>query len=76
VALGGHNVPEDDIRRRYERSLANAPKALRIAELGFVFDNTESQPRQMLELRNGLVIWKRSTGIPAWVADIERALSA
>ena len=25
VAAGGHDVPEADVRRRYERSLVNAP---------------------------------------------------
>ncbi|MBE9020005.1 zeta toxin family protein, partial [Chroococcidiopsidales cyanobacterium LEGE 13417] len=28
VAQGGHNVPEEDIRRRYTRSLANLPIAI------------------------------------------------
>lgn len=32
VALGGHNIPIEDIIRRYKRGLANFPKFLQIAD--------------------------------------------
>lgn len=32
VSLGGHNVPIQDIFRRYERSVANLPKAMAVAD--------------------------------------------
>ena len=40
VAQGGHNVPAEDIRRRYARSLANLPVALQRAERTLIFDNS------------------------------------
>jgi hypothetical protein len=51
VQQGGHNVPDADVRRRYERSLANAAEALLLANDGVVFDNSGLRRRRMLEIR-------------------------
>jgi predicted ABC-type ATPase len=40
VKKGGHDVPEEDQRRRYPRTLANMRKLLPIADLAFIFDNS------------------------------------
>ncbi|AEU37690.1 zeta toxin family protein [Granulicella mallensis] len=40
VKRGGHDVPEEDQRRRYPRSLENLPKALNLADEAIVFDNS------------------------------------
>lgn len=40
VAAGGHDVPTDRIRARYERTLALAPVAVGLADQAFVHDNT------------------------------------
>jgi predicted ABC-type ATPase len=53
VAAGGHDVPEDRIRQRYERTLALAPLAVRLADRAFVFDNSDA-PRG-LQLQAELV---------------------
>jgi predicted ABC-type ATPase len=42
VAKGGHDVSEEDQRRRYPRSLANAAKALEIADEAMILDNSTS----------------------------------
>lgn len=42
VTKGGHDVPEEDQRRRYPRSLANAAKAIAIADEAVVLDNSTS----------------------------------
>ena len=42
VIGGGHDVPEADIRRRYERSLANLVIAAPRADFMIVFDNSAS----------------------------------
>ena len=39
VARGGHAVPEDDVRRRYGRSLRNLPAALQIADEATVYSD-------------------------------------
>ena len=41
VQHGGHDVPEDDIRRRYQRSLENLPRALKSVDDYVVLDNSE-----------------------------------
>ena len=40
VAAGGHDVPEDRTRQRYERTLALAPAALSLADRAFAYDNS------------------------------------
>lgn len=71
-AQGGHDVPDEDIRRRYERSLENLPAALRLANDAWLYDNSGDEPRLVLETREGIVVW-RAEDEPAWVA---RALEA
>ncbi len=44
VAAGGHDVPPERIRARYERTLALAPVAIAHADQAFVFDNTQTGP--------------------------------
>ncbi|MFB4321601.1 zeta toxin family protein [Priestia sp. BR_2] len=41
VAKGGHHIPEEDIRRRYVTSLENLPKAMRLADHSYLFDNSK-----------------------------------
>jgi predicted ABC-type ATPase len=40
VENGGHDVPDDKLFARFERTRSNAAKALAMADLGFVFDNS------------------------------------
>ena len=40
VAKGGHDIPQEDIRRRYVTSQQNLPQAMRLADRTFIFDNT------------------------------------
>jgi predicted ABC-type ATPase len=65
VLQRGHDVPDDDIRRRYERSLANLPLALRLAHEAIVYDNSYATPRMMLQTRDGVVVW-HAEDEPAW----------
>lgn len=46
VLEGGHNVPEDDIRRRFKRSWTNFTGIYRhLADKWIVFDNSGLEPR-------------------------------
>jgi predicted ABC-type ATPase len=56
VALGGHNIPEDAIRRRHKGSLDNLPKALALADEAVIVDNTEKVPRVVFEIGEGSVL--------------------
>lgn len=41
-ALGGHGVPENKIRQRYERALKLIPQLVDVCDVLHVYDNTES----------------------------------
>ena len=43
VLAGGHNVPEPDVRRRYNRSFANLPAASKAAHHTILFDNSTDE---------------------------------
>jgi predicted ABC-type ATPase len=46
VAEGGHNVPEDDIRRRFVRGIRNFHRLyIPLADTWIVYDNTSPDPR-------------------------------
>ena len=40
VLAGGHDVPEDDVRRRYRRSFENLAIAIKRADHVILFDNS------------------------------------
>ena len=70
VAQGGHNVPEEDIRRRYARSLANLPPALQLADRTLIFDNSTIEGhRQILTIENGRVTQK-ARELPEWIKTL------
>jgi predicted ABC-type ATPase len=74
-AQGGHDVPDDDIRRRYKRSLGNLPAALRLASEAWLYDNAGDEPRVVLETREGVVVWRAEIE-PEWVRRTRLALLA
>jgi predicted ABC-type ATPase len=49
VAEGGHDVPEDVVRRRFDRSLANLPAYTSIADLWRVYEASGPVPLLALE---------------------------
>lgn len=63
---GGQNVPETDIRRRYDRSLVNLARIGQIAAALFVFDNSSKNLKMVVVANRGEVVF-RSPTIPAWV---------
>lgn len=59
VAAGGHDVPPEKIRSRYEKSLQNLSRLVRIADVTRVVDNTGVTPALICEVRNGSArIWE------------------
>jgi len=66
VALGGHDVPEMDVRRRFLRSLANLPAAIARSDEVLVYDNSNPyRPhREVAILRQGT--WWTSERVPDW----------
>ncbi|MBO4316896.1 MAG: zeta toxin family protein [Mailhella sp.] len=45
VEKGGHDVPAEDVMRRFRRSLDNLPKALDLVDSYMIFDNTGKKYR-------------------------------
>lgn len=69
VANGGHNVPEEDIRRRYERSMENLPVALDLADNATIFDNSSSLGHQQkLTIENKKLI-QQSADLSQWITS-------
>lgn len=49
VSKGGHDVPAEDVMRRFHRSLANLPKAKKIVDSYTILDNSDQHYRVVEE---------------------------
>jgi predicted ABC-type ATPase len=66
AALGGHTVPDADVRRRYARSLRNLRTVAEWAAETLLFDNTgEGSPQHVMTLAQGQVVM-RAALLPHW----------
>jgi predicted ABC-type ATPase len=75
VAKGGHDIPQETIRRRYERSIRNAADAFRRADRAAAFDNSGTAARLVLLVEHGVITW-RADSPPKWLGAIEQAMAA
>ncbi len=68
VALGGHDVPESDVRRRFARSLENLPVAIARADEVLLYDNTDPDlpHREVAIFMAGT--WWTAEVLPDWAA--------
>ena len=69
VSVGGHDIADTDIRRRYWRSLARAPEALRLVDSATVMDNSGSRPVLLLLFERGRLLWQ-AEALPEWVRGL------
>lgn len=74
VRDGGHFVPQEDVIRRYERSLNNLEKALGLSDRAFLLDNTSKRYRLLLTQEYGS-IRHMAKNFPEWAKPIEAKLS-
>jgi predicted ABC-type ATPase len=72
VAAGGHNVPEDDVRRRYERSLVHAPTVAATADYVMLFDNSGPEMVPIIDREEDEVRVYCDT--PPWAMTIAAAI--
>ncbi|PZU47355.1 MAG: hypothetical protein DI568_09660 [Sphingomonas sp.] len=74
VEEGGHIVPEDKIRARYERGAPFIREAILRADRGMVFDNSRlnQPPRHCLTFANGRLIFALPH-LPVWIRSIYEA---
>jgi predicted ABC-type ATPase len=68
VKVGGHDVPRDDILRRYERSLANLNKAAKIVDTLILYDNSTNARYQLIATIEGDSKVVYVPELPSWVA--------
>ena len=65
VTTGGHSVPDETIRRRYERGLSNLFESyLPIADAWFVYDSSQNEPTEIA--RGGLEKATRVSEVELW----------
>ena len=50
VLVGGHNVPETDVRRRYRRSFENLPTAIERSDHAILFDNSTEDGYRLIAI--------------------------
>lgn len=68
VLDGGHNVSAEDQTRRFNRSLANLPLALAMADRVFIFDNSQEKHRLILSKENEKVKFL-AKNMPEWLIN-------
>lgn len=71
VKQGGHDVPEEKIRARYQRNQTLIKQAILRADVGFVYDNSglNQLPQLCLVFRQGKLVLKEDD-LPAWVESL------
>lgn len=53
VVKGGHDVPEEDQRRHYSRSMENMRTALNLADRALLFDNSTPRGHRRIAMKRG-----------------------
>lgn len=56
-ALGGHGVPEDKIRSRYEKALKLIPQLVKVCDILHIYDNTEDPFRIFKKRKDVFFKW-------------------
>ncbi len=66
VALGGHHVPDEDVIRRYGRSMENLEKALSTVDRAVIIDNSRRQDRTVATVKMGEITLTHED-TPGWL---------
>ena len=67
VKTGGHDVPQDKIESRYNRSLNLLSEALKFTNRAYIFDNSGSEFQWVAEITDGKEIEIKSDFQPLWL---------
>lgn len=68
VKQDGHDVSESIVYQRYERSLAQLKKAVKLTSRAYVFDNSGDHANWIAEVENGTQVkLNDSVDLPEWV---------
>jgi predicted ABC-type ATPase len=68
VIKGGHDVPEEDQRRRYPRTLKNMKRLLPLADFSVIFDNSGDSHKMIAFGNKGFLHWREP--VPEWAAGL------
>lgn len=68
VALGGHDVPVEKIRKRYVKSLENLFETIKLCDRAYFFDNSGEEWVYLAEFNKDKLILHEDI-IPAWLND-------
>jgi predicted ABC-type ATPase len=66
VRKGSHDVPIEDIRRRYQRSMKNLQKATLIADISKIYDNSTQDGHELIATIEQGKITLHSSKCPQW----------
>jgi predicted ABC-type ATPase len=71
VKEGGHNVPEEKIRARYERNQSLIKQAATKSDRAFIYDNSvlNKPPTLAMSMKNG-VVDRLAESVPAWAREL------
>lgn len=68
VAQGGHDVPEDKVRKRYEKSLQNLFETIKLCDRAYLFDNSSEEWICLAEFDQDTLILHEDI-VPAWLHE-------
>jgi len=68
VIKGGHDVPEEDQRRRYPRTLENMKRLLPLADFAVIFDNSAKSHKMIAFGHKGFMHWEEP--VPQWAQQL------
>ncbi|MCB1093564.1 MAG: hypothetical protein KDL87_18645, partial [Verrucomicrobiae bacterium] len=72
VRRGGHDVPDDKIRERFPRTLANLVRLLDVADRLTIYDNsTIDHPHGAVALLERGRLLAIADPLPAWLAPVD-----
>lgn len=71
VAHGGHDVPDDRLRARFPRTLANLRAAIPIVDAAFVFDNSSfDRPYRIVAVYERGQLMSQHPPLPQWTRGL------
>ena len=66
VKQGGHSVPKDRIKKRYELSMDCLLDAIKLVDKAYIFDNSFKEPKLFATSQNEEISLVNSDYVPAW----------
>jgi predicted ABC-type ATPase len=71
VQQGGHKVPAKKVRERYARSIGLMTEACSSAHRAYVFDNSGSKHKLLVQVVDGDTMEIEAASLPRWFIETE-----